>query len=96
MLRDSGEAAGFYVEQIEELFESLNAELPCPPFESANWPPDAISWFKDSSQSLISSFRDMIAILEIHGRPVRMITTMDPGRILYEDEVQVVAESASY
>ena len=66
------------------------------PFRKKRWSADAISWFKGSAQDLISRFRDMIAILEIHDRPVRMITTDDPGRILYEDEHQVVAESPKF
>lgn len=93
MLRDSGELADYYVDYIEELFEWINDELPCPPFESSGWSKDAISWFKDSAQDFISRFRDMIAILEIHGRHVRTISTSQPGRILYEDEFQIVAES---
>jgi hypothetical protein len=96
MLRDSGEVADYEVDHIEELFEWINDKLPCPPFESSDGSPDAISWFKDSSQEIISRFRDMIALLEIHGRPVRTITTMAPGTILYEDDYQVVAELPRY
>jgi hypothetical protein len=96
MLRDSGELPGYYHEQVEELFEWMNAELPCPPFEASQWSPDAICWFKDSAQHFISRLRDMIAILELHGRPVRMITTTRPGVILYEDDYQIVAESKHY
>jgi hypothetical protein len=96
MLRDSGTLAAYEVEHINELFKWFNEELTCPPFKKKRWSADAISWFKGSAQNLISRFRDMIAILEIHDRPVRMITTDDPGRILYEDEHQVVAESPKF
>ena len=96
MLKESGMLAAYEVEHIDELFEWFNEELSCPPFSEGRWSADAISWFKSSARDLISRFRDMIAILEIHARPVRMITTDDPGRILYEDEYQVVAESRNY
>jgi hypothetical protein len=96
MLRDSGEVAGDEADYINELFDWINDELPCPPFVASDWSPDAISWFKDSAQAIISRFRDMIALLEIHGRPVRTITTMDPGSIVYEDDFQVVAVSHRY
>lgn len=96
MLRDDGGLADYEVAHINELFEWINGELPCPPFAESKWSEDAISWFKDSAQELISKIRDMIAILEIHGRPVRMIVTKTPGRILYEDPYQVVAHSTDY
>lgn len=96
MLRDSEEADACEVDRINELFKWLNDSLPCPPFVTSGWSPDAISWFKDSAQTQISQFRDLIATLEIHGHPVRTITTSHPGRILYEDEFQIVAESHRY
>ncbi|HEY1122408.1 MAG TPA: hypothetical protein VGE67_12440 [Haloferula sp.] len=96
MLRDSGKIADYEVEHINELFKWFNETLPCPPFLDSDWSPDAISWFKESAQEIISRFREMIILLDLHGRPVRMITTLDPGSILYEDEFQVVAESDRY
>jgi hypothetical protein len=96
MLRDSGELPDYDIDSINELFEWINRELPCPPFDGAGWSKDAICWFKDGAQDLISRFRDMIAILEIHGRPVRTIRTSKPGTILYEDDYQVVAMSHHY
>ena len=66
MLRDSGEVADYEVDHINELFEWFNEELPCPPFEASGWSPDAISWFKDSAQEIISRFREMIVLLELH------------------------------
>lgn len=96
MLRDDGGLADYEVDHINELFGWINDELPCPPFKESRWSKDAICWFKDSAQDVISRIRDMIAILEIHGRPVRMIVTKDPGRILYEDPYQVVAHSIYY
>ena len=89
-LRDSSALPSYEQEHVDEVFDWLNDHLPCPPFESKNWSKDAISWFKDSAQDMIGYFRDMIAILEEHDRPVRMITTDRPGMILYEDEFQVV------
>ena len=34
-----------------------------------------------------------MAILKEHGFAVRMITTAKPGKLVYEDEFQVVAET---
>ncbi len=37
-----------------------------------------------------------VALLRQHGLPVRVLRTDQPGMILYEDDVQVVAESRCY
>jgi hypothetical protein len=96
VLRESGHLPDYEHEHVEQIFEWLNSHLPSPPFERMNWSPNAISWFKSSSQDMIAKFREIIAILEEHGRPVRMIKTLLPGEILYEDDYQIVAESSRY
>lgn len=52
----------------------------------------AISWFKDSAEESISKMREVRDILEVHGIVVYMIRTSRPGYIVYEDEIQIVAE----
>ncbi|MEK6238427.1 MAG: hypothetical protein N2C14_27230 [Planctomycetales bacterium] len=52
----------------------------------------AVCWFKASAISCIDRLREIAAILEIHGIPVRMIKTTNPGYIVYEDSQQVAAE----
>ena len=96
LLKESGDLPDYEVEHVDEIFEWMNEAFPCPPFQENDWHPDAISWFKDSAQDLIREFRDAIAILEQYGRPVRMLTTEQPGMILYEDEFQIVAQSRHF
>ncbi len=50
-----------------------------------------ISWFKDTAQTHIGKMREMVALLEHHDVSVRMIKTMRPGYVVYEDEFQIVA-----
>jgi hypothetical protein len=95
-LKKTGQLPDYEAEHVEEIFLWLNTHLPCPPFKAKDWSPDAISWFKGSAQSMISKFREMIAILEQYDHPVRMLKTEQPGMILYEDEFQVVAQSRHY
>ena len=52
----------------------------------------AISWFKSSATKHLSMMRELVAILENHQIPVRIIRTTRSGYIVYEDEFQVVAE----
>lgn len=96
LLKESGDLPEYEHAHIQELFAWLNEHLPCPPFSSAEWPTDAVSWFKPSASVFISMFREMITILEEHGRFVRTLTTTDPGVIRNEDEFQVVASSWQY
>lgn len=51
-----------------------------------------IAWFKDTATEPLRRIREVVAILEEHGRPVTMLTSLRPGYVVYEDEFQVVAE----
>ncbi len=92
MLRDSGALAAYEVEQLEATYEWLNRYLPCPPYSSAGWSRDAVSWFKDSATDAIKKVRDLAVLLESHGLMVRMLRSENPGKVLYEDRYQVVVE----
>src|SRR5436190_24041412 len=85
LMRDRGKLPDYEMEHVTEIFSWLNTHLPCPPFSEKKWSPNAISWFKPSAQGVISKFRELIAILEQHDQFVRMLTTEQPGTILYED-----------
>jgi len=52
----------------------------------------AICWFKDSAQSHIWQMWGMVAILEEHGVPVRMLREERVGYVVYEDQYQVAAQ----
>jgi hypothetical protein len=92
LLRDRGLLTHYEAEQLEHTYEWLNKHLPCPPFSSSGWSRDAVSWFKDSAKSSIEKMRDLAALLESHGHPVRMLRSKNPGKVLYEDRYQIVVE----
>ena len=92
MLRDSGALASYEIELLEATYEWLNRHLPCPPFSSAGWSRDAVSWFNDSATDAIKQMRQLAVLLESHGLLVRMLRSENPGKILYEDRFQVVVE----
>ena len=54
-------------------------------------PPRAIFWFKLSATSFRTKAWPIVRILRKYGRPVRMITSTHPGKIVYRDDVQVAA-----
>ncbi|MFC4335609.1 hypothetical protein [Salininema proteolyticum] len=52
--------------------------------------PGAAAWFKPSATHLIERVVGYLEILAAHGVECRTIRSADPGRVVYEDEVQIV------
>ncbi|WP_306318704.1 MULTISPECIES: hypothetical protein [unclassified Streptomyces] len=52
--------------------------------------PGATAWFKPSAAHLIDRVAGYVAILDAHGVDCRAVRSADPGRVVYEDDVQVV------
>jgi hypothetical protein len=92
LLRDDGLLEPYEVDLVEAVFTWFNEHVPCPPFATAGWSREAVCWFKDDADEPIRRVRDLVVVLESHGQPVRMLRTSRPGRVLYEDAVQVVVE----
>ncbi|MFI9001949.1 hypothetical protein [Streptomyces sp. NPDC053541] len=53
--------------------------------------PGAVAWFKSTAGHLLARVPPYLALLDAHGVPYERLESADPGRIVYEDEVQVVA-----
>ncbi|SCB71975.1 hypothetical protein GA0061084_0005 [Arthrobacter sp. NIO-1057] len=52
--------------------------------------PGAAAWFKDSAHHLLERVEPYLRLLDAHQVPWERLESADPGRIIYEDEVQVV------
>ncbi|OPF79322.1 hypothetical protein VT50_0216705 [Streptomyces antioxidans] len=52
--------------------------------------PGAAAWFKSTSRELIRRVDGYLEILAAHGIECRMVRSSNPGRIVYEDEYQIV------
>ena len=52
--------------------------------------PQATAWFKDSATHLLERVPPYLAILAAHGVACERVESEDPGRVVYEDDVQVV------
>ena len=96
ILRDSNKLYEYEVKVINDIFEWYNNNLPCPPFENTKWPGNAVTWFKIHAQEFITKIYDINTILSEHGIQIRTVKSEYPGKILYEDEHQIVAVSAKY
>lgn len=73
---------------------------PGPPFrkkrKTGEWSRDAVCWFRDDAREFVSRIWDLVALIEYHDVPVRLVKTERPGRIVYRDEYQIVAETPYY
>ncbi|WP_243869608.1 hypothetical protein [Streptomyces liangshanensis] len=52
--------------------------------------PGAVAWFKSTATHLIDRVSGYLEILDVHGVRCERIESPSPGRIIYEDDVQVV------
>lgn len=52
--------------------------------------PLATAWFKPSATHLIERVSSYLDMLEAHGIVCARVEASDPGRVIYEDEVQIV------
>ncbi|WP_373992761.1 hypothetical protein [Arthrobacter sp. E44] len=58
--------------------------------------PGARSWFKAESTQLLNMTTTYLDLLDRYDIPWTALRTRNPGRIVYEDEVQVVAVPHTY
>jgi hypothetical protein len=79
-------------ERFDRQCDWFQDHLRVPPFRTADWPDDCVTWFKASAQDVVSRMWDLAAILAEHDEPVRLLRSARPGRIVWEDEHQVVVE----
>jgi hypothetical protein len=91
-IRDSGQLEPYEEEWLERELSWLRMHLPSPPCLRDEGNDRAISWFKPGAKRAIEKVRGIVALLESRGITVTMVTSADPGTIIYEDGSQVVAK----
>jgi hypothetical protein len=97
LLRDDGKLYAYEVDHLEATYAWFNDHLPCPPFapklRSVEWTSDAVAWFRDDAGEPLRRIWDLVHLLRENGVPVRLVTADRPGKIVYQDAYQVVAET---
>ena len=97
-LRDAGKLCAYEEDQHDMVRCWFNENLEKPTRFTASKPPfyrkqnKAISWFKHTASEHLARVRDLAAILDNHGVPVRTLKAKRVGYVVYEDEYQIVAE----
>ena len=92
---EAGYADAFQEERVQGLFDWFNEHMPCPPFGQGRFAVSATCWFKDTARDYIANTRELVGILDEMGIPTHMYRSANPGKILYEDDIQVVVEEWS-
>ncbi len=92
LLRERGELTDEEDALLSELYEWFNEYVPVPPFSARRIHDDVVSWFKDDAGEPVTKMWDIVALLREHGVEVRLLRSRNPGRIVYEDEMQVVVD----
>lgn len=82
---------------VRKVFRWYNDTIPCPPFKakqkSKKWTLDAVAWWRQTAREPISMMQPLIRIVRDHGDMVRTLRVTYPGKIVYRDKYQVVAET---
>jgi|SRR5438445_1613666 len=97
-LRDEGQLELHEEEQHDRILKWFDDHLEEPTRFTASKPPfyrkksKAISWLKDTAHEHLAHIRLLVAILQNHGVPVRMLKTDRVGYVVYEDAYQIIAE----
>ena len=96
-LRDDEALGEGRTEWLAEILEWFNRHLPVPPFGGVRarrrWSDRVVCWFRGERNEPLRRMWPLVELLRDDGTPVRVVTTSRPGRILYEDSFQIVAET---
>ncbi len=94
-LRRSGSLTEDSHDRLSKLLDWFDGALEAPERFHRSSNPHAhgkgLSWFKPAAHEHIRKAREVLDILNRRGVQSEMLTTMRPGYILYEDDIQVCA-----
>lgn len=90
-LRRDGDLSGDEHRTLRLALEWFNDNVHSPECLESPEHRRALSWFKASAKAPIEQMWGLAAILREHGLHIEMLTTTDPGNVVYEDDLQVVA-----
>jgi hypothetical protein len=92
LLRDRGDLTAEEDARLGDVYAWFNDNVPVPPFSTGRFPRDAVAWFKDNAREPVTRMWDVVALLREHGVEVRLLRSANPGRVVYEDSVQVLVD----
>ncbi len=78
--------------RLDALYGWFNVHVPVPPFATGRFSHDAVAWFKDHAREPVAKMWDIVTLLREHGVEIRFLRSPNPGKVVYEDRVQVLVE----
>jgi hypothetical protein len=90
LLRERGVLTAEEDVRLEAAYHWFHEHVPVPPFSSGRLPKDAVAWFKHDAREPVARMWDIVALLREHGAEVRLLRSANPGRVVYEDHLQVI------
>jgi hypothetical protein len=89
LVRGEHEVDACVVEGLRTLLRWFEEHLPLPPRHRI--PDRAVFWFKAEGPATTANVWELVRLIEEEGRRVRLIKTVKPGRIVFEDDYQAAA-----
>jgi len=89
LVRGDREVDAFVAEGLRTLLRWFEEHLPLPPRHRI--PDRAVFWFKAGGPAAMANVWELSRLIEEEGRRVRLIKTVKPGHVVFEDDYQVAA-----
>lgn len=90
-LRDEGALSQVERDELASILKWFNTELKVPDELAEPGTERAIPWFKASAEKPIAKMWQLANLLRGHGFDVDLLKSLNPGKIIYKDDWQVVA-----
>ena len=94
-LADDSEQPAYYRQSLREQIDWFRDNLPEPDIFQRRpyrvYDGIGVCWFKDGAARHISRMREMCFVLVEIGYPIDFCWAVEPGRLIYEDDFQIVA-----
>ncbi len=91
-LRDRHDAPTYVTNELNRHLSWFNAHLDAPEVLDDDTHYRAICWFKPAATEPLHRIWSMKAMLQEFGYPIDLVKAKSPGRIIFEDDWQVVAK----
>jgi hypothetical protein len=79
-------------DELDQAFDWFNTCLPAPPFRCCEFPRSAVCWFRSDAHEPLKKMWELAALLREIDLPVRVVLCREPGKIIYSDQTQIIAD----
>jgi hypothetical protein len=91
-LRDDQKLTPSEFARADKVFDWLYSHLDAPSKKTLRSNPTAVSWFRIEAREHLKRVERLIPIVEAHGYVAKRRTCLKPGKVVYSDALQVLAD----